>query len=370
MELFPPVMNMARFLALNLGEHTEIAIYTTSAGPKFPVFTTPDLRNVRIYREGGAASGRAWPVRVARYVWFHLFGFIHCLWNRPAHIIYLDSISALVPVLLNAVFRGKVPLYIHYHEYMSPQDYSISSSLNYIHRMEKQVYDSAKWVSHTNMDRMRLFLADIGKQSGGRQFRIMPNYPPRSWAGEHRKHAFQPGKVLRLVYSGAVDLNTMFLREVITWVDRQNGKCELSILSNQNTKEISRYLEQHQIRHVFLHDPVPYHKLPEVLKLNDVGLILYTDYYVNFVYNAPNKLFEYLSVGLDVWYPITMKGIHEYRQNAQHPLVVSVDFSKLEGVPFEAMMPDKHLEFKETAFHAEDVYIELLECVKDNSKES
>jgi hypothetical protein len=59
--------------------------------------------------------------------------------------------------------------------------------------------------------------------------------------------------------------------------------------------------------------------LPQVLSQYDVGLILYRCRTLNFVYNATNKLFEYLVCGLDVWYPPCMLGLKTYARSTIAP---------------------------------------------------
>ena len=62
----------------------------------------------------------------------------------------------------------------------------------------------------------------------------------------------------------------------------------------------------------------------------DVGVILYKPLIDNFKYNAPNKLFEYLVCGLEVWFPGNLLGILPYQK--AHPLkVFALDFTNLEG---------------------------------------
>lgn len=48
---------------------------------------------------------------------------------------------------------------------------------------------------------------------------------------------------------------------------------------------------------------INYSDLPGVIRAYDVGVILYNGHIANYVFNAPNKLFEYLACGLDVWSP-------------------------------------------------------------------
>lgn len=48
--------------------------------------------------------------------------------------------------------------------------------------------------------------------------------------------------------------------------------------------------------------PVKYFDLPLILTNYDIGLVLYKGHIPNYVYNVPNKVYEYLICGLEVWY--------------------------------------------------------------------
>lgn len=73
------------------------------------------------------------------------------------------------------------------------------------------------------------------------------------------------------------------------------------------------------------YNPVEYEKLGSILKNYHVGLILYKDLITNFVYNALNKLFEYLSCGLDVWHPFSYGRNKTYKNNGS-PKVSEINF--------------------------------------------
>ena len=61
----------------------------------------------------------------------------------------------------------------------------------------------------------------------------------------------------------------------------------------------------------------------------DVGVVLYNGHIPNYIYNAPNKLFEYLACGLDVWFPDVMAGSMDYVNKNGFPKVLSIDFNNL-----------------------------------------
>jgi len=112
-------------------------------------------------------------------------------------------------------------------------------------------------------------------------------------------------------------------------------------------------------------DPVPYKDLGALLSGYDIGVILYRAVTDNYIFNAPNKLFEYLACGLDVWYPKEMQGIHAY-DSEDTPKVKRLDYGKLENYSFnELFSKDRERRFIED-YHAETVYEKLIQNILEN----
>ena len=122
----------------------------------------------------------------------------------------------------------------------------------------------------------------------------------------------------------------MFTVPFAEWVDQQNGKATWHIYTNNILKEARKFIEEMNSPHIIIKEGLSYDELPEILKKYDVGVILYNGHIPNYVYNAPNKLFEYLVCGLDVWYPGVMTEIRGYRTFNTFPKVVEVNFNNLD----------------------------------------
>ena len=67
--------------------------------------------------------------------------------------------------------------------------------------------------------------------------------------------------------------------------------------------------EQNKSHNINFRGAISQSDFPLIISQYQIGLVLYKGHIPNYIYNAPNKLFEYLACGLDVWYPICMKGI-------------------------------------------------------------
>ena len=104
---------------------------------------------------------------------------------------------------------------------------------------------------------------------------------------------------------------------------------------------------------ITLHEGIQYQELPDVLTKYDVGVILYTGHIENYIYNAPNKLFEYLACGLDVWFPDVMKGSMPYLTTETYPKVMAVDFNQLDQSDYLIMSDHTGLVYKEPVYFCE-----------------
>ena len=105
--------------------------------------------------------------------------------------------------------------------------------------------------------------------------------------------------------------------------------------TDAETEEYLKALTDPRIR--FCNGGVDYENLPEVLSKYHVGLILYRGNTRNYIFNAPNKLFEYLICGLDVWYPPTMLGVKPYARDDAWPRVIEVDFEKMGSLDLDRL---------------------------------
>jgi len=349
-------MNMINFLGQE--EEIKVVVHTNYSHGDFRKFS-PGSDAVSIKRFIRVDPGRPALLRYLAYFFFYFFSLIRSLAFRPTDIIYIESFSAPVPILLKRFFFRKARLFVHYHEYLSPAEYQQSKFLQKVHRAERSIYPLCNWISHTNDKRMAMFLQDIGRNKEELKVETMPNYPSVNWTGDHVKTKWQPGDPLRIVYIGAADTADLYFREFIDWVEAQDGECIFDIYSNQSAGRVRSYAEQRKVRFVEFKGSVPYFMLPAILVTYDVGVILYKGNTLNFKYNAPNKLFEYLAVGLDVWVSSSMDGCQPYINLQHHPMVIPLDMQDLQGIKANKIYEGKPGVFKASFFQAEEVYAKL-----------
>ena len=301
-EDFPPAMNMARYFAEQPGWDVSLCTNRNHLGRR--EFLHEALEVVR----GIFPSGTSGIRRLLAYGSFHVKSFVHLLKKRPDVILYIEPHSAF-PVFLSRLFTRRPRIFIHYHEYHSPEEFQKPGMrmARWFHSLEKsRLYPVAQWISQTNESRMKLFHEgnpeiDVSKMA------VLPNFPPASWwDGENRAWTLETAP-LRLVYVGALSRVDTFIEEAVAWI-KEMGPTEatLDIYSYNLHGETRAWLNRVADDQIRFHDQgIAYDELPQVLRRFHVGLILYKGNTPNYVHNASNKLFEYLSCGLDVIYPKT-----------------------------------------------------------------
>lgn len=331
LEMYPPAVN----LLCQLRARTDVEpVAVTSANAK----GLPDvaLTNCQILR---LRFGSSADFVVLRWCWsllWHVRAALICWRLRPTAVVSIEPHSALAAWLWLVLLRGRSRLLIHHHEYYAPEDYlRPGNRLTRLNRwFENCLLRRAVWVSQTNADRLRLFRGDHPELTDG-QCHVLPNYPPRAWL--QSLPAVRPwpngdAGPLRLVYVGSVSLHDTWIGPLVEWLNSTaNSSCTLDVFC-YNLDPATRSFLLHQSSSVvrFHGQGVDYDQLPRLLPQFDVGLILYRCNTVNFVWNASNKLFEYLLCGLDVWYPSCMLGVRPYARSDAAPRVLETDFENLE----------------------------------------
>ena len=131
------------------------------------------------------------------------------------------------------------------------------------------------------------------------------------------------------------------------------------IYSHQLNLETKQYITDLNSAHVNLKGEISYDNLPVALADYHVGVILYKGLSKNYIYNEPNKYFEYYVSGLDVWYPKEMTGMKANKQTANKPFVLELDFNDLpDDLLQKALQPG--LFSKVNKYIAENVFDNLL----------
>ena len=322
-EFYPPVMNF-----LNISskvKNLKIKAWTTHNNKKRKVYKNAAIENIS--RTVAPNKNDNDYFRVFKYALFNFKCLLGLIFFNPDKILYFESYSVWPVYWYLKLFNKKAELLIHYHEYFSLEWYVTGMrSVKKYHQWEQDfLYKKTIWISQTNEDSVRLFLA-VNPNIDKGKMQILPNYPPLSWGKE-----FQKSKAtipLKTVYIGTLTIKNSYIKEYCNWVLSQQGDVLFDIYGYNYNADTLNYLKTLDSPYInFIEGGVEYNHIPLTLKNYNVGLILYTANDDNYKYNASNKLFEYLACGLQVWYSKKMLGIKPYRSG----MVIPVDFEKMDS---------------------------------------
>lgn len=326
LEYYPPTTNLIEYASSSAD--VDVAVYSTHNQRGRPEYTHP---NVTVWRPQKSTAKH----RVLQRLKWHLDVARDLARHEPDAVLYVEPHSALAPYLYYKWFRGKAQLFLHHHEYYSPEDYRHPSNktIRFFHRLETNyLFPRANWISQTNPKRLELFSADHPTVAHNK-LQVLQNLPPANWS-KVSNHAWNDAGrkgPLKLVYVGSVSLTDTHIEAVIRWVKQKPQQdVSLDVYAYQVDVQTAEYLKNNSGPNIRFHsEGIAYSDIPDMLSYYHVGLILYKGNTVNFQHNATNKLFEYLACGLDVWYADGLKGVEPYRTSGTYPQVLRVCFQSL-----------------------------------------
>lgn len=349
LEGYPPILNLLDFFS---DKEDTIKIICCSTKGEFK--STYSNKKTKINRFGKSSDKKIflW----LSYLFFNLFTILLLLVKRPKNVMYYETISSLPAYIYKKYINKNANLFIHYHEYVTLEEYSSGSRLNqFFHQLEQKIYGDAKWISHTNEVRLHKFLSDNSLQYNNETHKTTPNYPSKKWGVKNTK--WINDTPLKLIFVGySVDPNGCFILELIEWLSTQKQQTILDIYCIKKESLPSHLTSNLENITVNIMESVAYKELPQILKEYHIGLILYRGLAPNYIYNAPNKLFEYLACGLDVWFPKEMNGCYPYISTKSHPKVLKFDFSALDQLNLKDKIDADRLKVNETQFYYEKIY--------------
>lgn len=356
-------MNMLNYFGDNYAG--KISVYTHGNYRSGKVFEHHNIKFHRLpYPNMVGLVKRLWS-----YARFALLVLLHLQKQRPESVFYYETNSAL-PVYLYFKLTGfhYSDLFIHYHEYNTPEQYRAGMKLVYYsYKKERDfLWKHATWISQTNAFRRDFFQQDYPSL---KSVNILPNYPPKDWTVENT--AQKVSLPVKVVYVGSLGMDNFYLREFSEWVNRQAGSIIFDIYSHNSTQASIDYLKQLDSQYIHVnYDGIWYNDLPEVLKKYHVGLILYKGFNENFTFNETNKLFEYLACGLDVWFSEETKGIYKHITHNTYPKVLKLNYKNMDSYSLEELIDHSGLTYKPSEYFCEPVYEKFLSVLNEENVSS
>lgn len=356
-EYYPPVLNLVRTLGTKIGE-VNIDVLTTEPDRLDSFFEADKSTIHRLTKFDGIQH--KW-TRKWRIIKFYFSSFFKLTLLNPNKIVVYETNSVL-PSLLYKLIKKNVYLHLHLHEYTDKKQLQIheTSLMRFMDFVEKKCIRHFDWVSHTNEDRLKLYLSDNPTLNKDK-CHVIPNLPPEAWSYKPQLKNINP---IKLVYVGSLSKFNMYFEEVCTWIISQHGVLTLDIYSVNLHDSILNYLAELNSDLIQVHRPVQYYDLSHVLIKYDVGLILYNGASLNYVYNAPNKLFEYWACGLDVWFSSDLISSKKYITTTSYPKVIEVDFMSLDQFDWQEAVDKQNLSYKPSPYSCEEALIPLIESIK------
>ena len=330
LEYYPPATNMINYLAEELNNNIKLSVFSTHNTKNRNVFKN---NKVKIYRSAQSEGDKCKLFRFLKYIYFQLFVLLKLIVIHPEKILYYESLSSFPVYLYKKIINRNSEIYIHYHEYTTPEQYATDSMATerYFHKLEQNfIYKKANWISHTNKDRIKMFFND-NQNIDENILKEMPNYPPKSWTKSTSiKHKKESSTQLKCVYIGSLSLENTYIKEFSEWVIKQSGKINFDIFAYNLHLDTIEFLKKTKSPYInFYNKGIEYNNLPSVLSNYDVGIIFYKAYSYNVINCVSNKFFEYYASGLDIWFSETMKSTTQYISFENKPLVIPVNFAKL-----------------------------------------
>ena len=325
LEFYPPVTNLLRLIEK---ENLKVQAYSTYNNKGHEHFK---LIKSRIFRSKYPAFAENFFGKLLSY--FNLcFGpLFRLLVFKPDKILYFEPHSSFPIYLYKRFFNKKVEIYIHNHEYYPHKDFQNSgmSVISFFHKREvNYLYPRAIWISQTNEDRLDYFSKDYPFISD-KVLYTLANYPPKDWITSSDRKRSKSAKI-RFLYIGALSFENTFIQEIVEYIIGRSEQMHLTIYSNNLKEDVMDFLKKYKEQGIkLMSNGIPYDEIPKLASKFDVGLVLYKGHNLNYIYNAPNKLFEYLALGLDVWVPHELEGCKPYINNETRPTVTLVAYQRL-----------------------------------------
>lgn len=353
-KMYPPAMNMLEFLS-NINRY-KIITYSTSKS-KSEIFNSA---NSKIVSFGAISSNK---IRMyILYAYFNIGSIFGLIITKPKIIIGYETLSFL-PIWIYKIINPKVKLFIHYHEYTSPAErHKASFYMKLLLNLEKKIIKKAIWISQTNIHRLSFFQYEFSNILDNNKLHVIQNFPPKSWNNNINSINIKKNHPLKLVYVGSLSFKYTFIREISEWIKKQDGNVVMDIYSSNFDKDIQAFIMESDNDYIIFKDPIKYNDLPKILTNYDIGIIFYKGLIPNHTFSAPNKLFEYLVCGLDVWISNELIISKEYINTEDIDRVKYIDFNSIPNL--DTLVEPTESINKISNYCYENEYIKILKVIE------
>jgi glycosyltransferase involved in cell wall biosynthesis len=235
---------------------------------------------------------------VASYVEF-VTKSVAALLRSRADVYEANDLPPLLPAVLSAKLRGK-PVVYRAHELWSEQTPNLRFAA-FWRFMERRLVPKCDYVVTPEENRSRIYEVELGARRPPITVRNCPPYRPpvasRRLRDELRRRGSRCTTVV--LYQGLVD-SMRCLEEIADATRFFDDGVVLVIMGTGYGKWANPAAALAGYERIVVLPPVPYTELAPYTASADIGLLLYRNDCRNNYYCAPNKLFEYMMMGLPI----------------------------------------------------------------------
>lgn len=302
----PPMVNLGVSLAA-AGFDTELICLAPPSTSASPEVLVPGLRISRlrirsrrlfhaIFGTGATHRGLAAVQYVASYVEFVTKAVVAALRSR-ADLYEANDLPPLLPAVVSARLHGK-PVVYRAHELWSEATPSVRFAA-FWRFMERSLVPRCDYVVTPDENRSRIYEAELGARRPPITVRNCPPYRPPITSSrlrdELRRRGFGCSTIV--LYQGLVDSGRC-IEEIAQATRFFDDGVVLVIMGTGFGKWASPATALAGYERIVVLPPVPYKDLVPYTASADIGILLYRNDCRNNYYCAPNKLFEYMMMGL------------------------------------------------------------------------
>lgn len=360
LEYFPPALNLIDYLSANSTE-TKLTIITTEPDKNTQWYGNNKVKIIR-YKKIIPNSGAF--IKLYRYFTFYIGAFLNLIIQKPSSVLYYETLSSLPAIWYRKLRKHR--LLAHYHEIVTLDELNDGRYLNkFLNKIEARYYNKYNWISQTNKSRLEIFSTQFQLKNAEKVLKILPNYPPLEWI-KYKGQKQIEADIIKFVHIGAISTNGMYLKELLDEFGSKSG-CTIDFYSHNFSPEVTNLISGHS--NCNINGAIDYKNIVQLKGMYDVGLVIYSGESLNFVYNAPNKIFEYLALDLDVWCSNKLVTAKEYERLDCYPKMIMVDFTDFKQFDIEKARSRKDLKYVPSSFTCESVYCELISYLQTDFKQ-
>ena len=114
---------------------------------------------------------------------------------------------------------------------------------------------------------------------------------------------------------------------------------------------------------MLINEGIEYFEIPKILKNYHVGVVLYKAVTLNYKYNSPNKIFEYLACGLDVWISDKLLSVKHYINEQNKNRILQLNMEKIQDFCWQDKSFIHYDDDFSNSYYYENVYPDFIKSI-------